>query len=211
MLQIFIYLNIFIAGMAVALAAWFAYAHFSSKKPGKHPLSSPAESPTMSKASRDRLLQNAEATFKAILEHAAGELQYDLKDTSDAVSGRLKSLGDDIVEVEMKRYKASLEDLRQQTETEIGDAAVEVAKHQVELQAALSKRLKELEAALATDMTAEKQRLTEQLDKKLAGAVTAFLIETLGHNVDLGAQSTYLTQTLEDHKAELIKELKDES
>ena len=46
--------------------------------------------------------------------------------------------------------------------------------------------------------------------KKLAGAVTAFLIDTLGHNVDLGAQTKYLTETLEQHKAELVKELSDD-
>lgn len=210
MLQVFIYLNVFLAGVAVALAAHFAYMHFSAKK---HPERSKQsnEAPTLSKASRDRLLHNAEATFQAILEHAAGELQYDLKDTSDGVSGRLKTLGDEIVDTEMKRYQTSLEELRKATESTIGGAATEVSKHQTELKAIMTKRQQDMEAALVADMTAEKKRLIEQLDHKLAGAMTAFLVETLGHNVDLGAQSTYLTQMLEEHKAELIKELVDEA
>ena len=75
----------------------------------------------------------AETQFQLIVDHAADELQYDLKETADGLSGRLKSLGNEIVETEMHRYKASLEDLRKQTETSIGDAAAEVAKHQAEL------------------------------------------------------------------------------
>jgi F0F1-type ATP synthase membrane subunit b/b' len=211
LLQIFIYLNIFLAGAAIALASWFAYNHLSGKKQGENPKSDRLDAPTLSKASRDRLLHSAETKFQMIIAHATGELQYDLKDTSDNLSGRLKSLGDEIVDTEMQRYKASLDELRQQTETSIGDAAAEVAKHQTELQAAMKQRLSELEAALVQDIAAEKQHLTDQLDKKLAGSVTAFLIETLGHNVDLGAQSAYLTETLEKHKAELIKEIGDEA
>ncbi len=103
----------------------------------------------------------------------------------------------------------SLEELRQQTETTIGGAAAEVASHQAELQQALKARLQELEKALEQDIAGEKQRIVDQMDKKLAGAVTAFLVETLGHNVDLGAQSQYLTEMLEQHKAELIKEMQD--
>lgn len=209
-LQIFIYVNIFLAGAAVAMAAWYFYQHYSARTHHGQPKQQRMDTPALPKATRDRLLVDAETRFKMIVDHAASELQFDLKDTSDALSGRLKSLGDEIVDTEMKRYKAELEGLRQMTETSIGGAAKEVAKHQAELQEALKVRLQELETALAQDMTAEKQRLTAQLDKKLSGAVTAFLVEALGHNVDLGAQSAYLTQVLEEHKAELIKELSDD-
>jgi hypothetical protein len=45
----------------------------------------------------------------------------------------------------------------------------------------------------------------------LADAVASFLIETMQHNVDLGAQSTYLTTMLEEHKTELTKGIIDEA
>ena len=57
---------------------------------------------------------------------------------------------------------------------------------------------------------AEKQQLIAQIDTKLADAVTSFLVETLGHNVDLGAQSDYLISVLDEHKAEFTKRVTDE-
>jgi hypothetical protein len=48
------------------------------------------------------------------------------------------------------------------------------------------------------------------MDTKLADAVTSFLMETLQHNVDLGAQSAYLTAMLDEHKDELVKGVKHE-
>jgi hypothetical protein len=211
LLQIFILINVFLAGAAIALAGWYAYQHTHSKKADVEEKHEESNIPIMPRTTRQRLLHTAETQFELIVDHAADELQFDLKETSDGLSGRLKSLGNEIVDTELKRYKASLEELRQQTETSIGDAAAEVAKHQAELQQALKTRLQQLETALAEDMAAEKKRLADQMDAKLAGAVTAFLVETLGHNVDLGAQAQYLTETLEQHKAELIKEIQDES
>jgi hypothetical protein len=54
-------------------------------------------------------------------------------------------------------------------------------------------------------VAAEKQKMIELMDTKLADAVGSFLVETLQHNIDLGAQTAYLTAQLEEHKAELVK------
>ncbi|MDB5183947.1 MAG: hypothetical protein JWO07_628 [Candidatus Saccharibacteria bacterium] len=210
MLQVFLYLNLFVAGIAAALAARFGYEHYITKKTlTTHVITPDTHTSALSDAARSKMMQDAQARFKAILENAAGDLQDDLQITSTGISTNLKSLGENIVEVEMKRYTQSLENLRTMTEESMGMAAAAVTKHQGELTAALQKRQKELEDALQVDITAEKERLVADLDKKLAGAVTAFLIEALGHNVDLGAQTAYLTETLAAHKDELIKELKD--
>jgi hypothetical protein len=212
MLEIFLYTNLFLAGIAAALAARYGYEHYVSKKTlTTHNETPETHTSAMSDAARARIMQEAQTRFKAILEHAAGELQQDLATTSTDISGKMKSLGDQIVDVEMKRYTDSLEQMRTITEESMGLAAAAVTKHQGELQAALQARQKELEAALHQDMTAEKERLVAELDKKLAGSVTAFLVETLGHNVDLGAQSAYLMEQLTKHKDELIKELKNDA
>ncbi len=57
----------------------------------------------------------------------------------------------------------------------------------------------------------DKQRLTQQIDTRLGDAVASFLLETLGHNVDLGAQTAYLTSLLEEHKADFQREVTDEA
>ena len=211
MLELFIYFNLFLAGIATAYAIRYGVVHFRGNKVRETLPTPQSHTEDLSDAARARMMHQAEASFRKIMEHAAGELQYDLKATSDAVSGKLHTVGEQIIDIEMKRYKDSLEQLRHTTESSIGAGAAEVTKHQAELKAALAQRQKELEEILQKDMEAEKARLVADLDKKLAGAVTAFLVETLGHNVDLGAQSTYLTETLEAHKAEMIKELKDGS
>jgi hypothetical protein len=43
----------------------------------------------------------------------------------------------------------------------------------------------------------------------LGDAVASFLIDTLQHEVDLGAQTNYLIKTLDEHKDELKKEVDD--
>ena len=58
---------------------------------------------------------------------------------------------------------------------------------------------------MTAEITAEKEVLIKLANAKLADAVASFLIETLGHNVDLGAQSAYLTEMLEEHKDEILK------
>lgn len=208
MLQIFLYLNLFLAGVAAALALRYGYEHYVTRKGGGSGESHTAD---LGDVARAHLMQEAQARFKAILENAAGDLQDDLHTTSNDISTQLSSLGKEIVDFEMKKYTESLEMLRKTTEESVGLAAASAAKHQGELEKVLGERRKELEAALQQDIAAEKQRLVAELDNKLAGAVTAFLVETLGHNVDLGAQSTYLAEQLVAHKAELIKELRDDA
>lgn len=205
MLGTIIYINVFLAGVALTLAIWYAYAHFGEKK--HHDKAADPDVPRLPKATRERLLLEAEERFHKILEHASGELQEDLKATSDAISGNLKRLGTETAAVEMSRYKAGLEEIRLETESTIKSAAADVNKHQEEIQASLTQHRQELQDALTRDMAAEKERLTTELDGKLADAIIAFLLETLGHEVDLGAQTSYMTKMLEEHKAEIIKEL----
>ena len=54
-------------------------------------------------------------------------------------------------------------------------------------------------------------RLMAKFDVKLADVVSNYLTETLGNDVDLGAQGPYLFRMLEEHKSELKAELTGES
>ncbi len=122
----------------------------------------------------------------------------------------------------MERYRIQLEQIRKEAATAIGSAQDEISKHQTELKAALEAEQTEARAKLSEEITAEKQRLVQeimaekqqllsQIDTKLADAVASFLIETMGHNVDLGAQSAYLTSLLEEHKADFKREVSNEA
>lgn len=210
-LQLFLLLNVFLIGALTATAVRHARAHFRPvpvevKK--SHPSEQGAHLPA---AVKERLLQAAQVKFQAVLDHSADELQHDLKTTSVQINRHLEKLGVAIVTSEMQHYRALIDELRKQSETTAVGGQSKLAAHQAELSARLDERQIELEAKLSDDMTAEKQRLTQQVDTKLADAVASFLIETLQHNVDLGAQSAYLTAMLEEHKVELTKGITDEA
>ena len=63
---------------------------------------------------------------------------------------------------------------------------------------------------MQAELEAQKAQLIAQIDTKLADSVVAFLVETLQHDVDLGAQTQYLTKMLDEHKADFSGKVKDE-
>ena len=197
-LQLFLLLDVFFMGALAATAARHAYAHFRPPPPEKPP--SPSANTHLPAAVRERLLQASQANFQAVLDHSAAELQHDLETTSVRINKLLEQLGTNIVGNELENYRLELTQLRKKAEVGMGAIKAEVAKHQAEIQ-----------AKLAHEMELEKQRLVQQIDTKLADAVGSFLIETLQHNIDLGAQSPYLTSMLEEHKTDFVKEVADEA
>jgi hypothetical protein len=209
-LLVFLLINVFLIGMLSAIAIHHAYAHF---RPSHHESEKPRATTQvvhLSPAVRQRLLESAEVNFQSVLDKAAHSLEHDLQLTSAELNKQLEKLGNTILNDEMQQYHASLELLVTHAETTLKSTADAVANHQADLQAKLLARQVELESQLTADMVAEKAQLTQLLDTKLADAVTSFLTETLQHNVDLGAQSNYLTAMLEDHKSDIIKSVHDD-
>ncbi len=208
LLQLFLFINIFIIGALTTVALQHAYAHFRPR-PKAERRAQPV--PGLSPAVRKQILEAAQADFQAVLEKSAVELQRELHGTAVSLNQRLAKTGAEVVSYEMERYRTQLADLSKQTEVAIGGAEKEVVEHRAELTAMMAKKQAELEVKLTEDMAVEKQRLIQQMDTKLADAVASFLTETLQHNIDLGAQSQYLISMLDEHKAELSRGVTDET
>jgi len=188
-LQIFFIIDVFIAGVVASSAIRHGLAHFRGKPKNVKNEPTPGE---LSRETRDHLLKEASEEFNEALSHTTAKLQADLELTANKINQLLDHVGTEIVSKEMESYRDDLVHLRKQSHvTEIGD---EIARHEAELKAKLSE-----------DIAAEKQALIEQINTKLGDAVAAFLVETLQHNVDLGAQSAYLIAMLDEHKEELAK------
>lgn len=210
LLQIFLAVNIFIIGIILTLAIQHGYAHFrpqpkvSSKK-------LPNQSMHLPNSIREHLLEQSQSKFQAVLDRSSRELEHDLGIVTERIDKQIEKFSTAIVNDETKRYRDSLDKLRKQTESAMLNAEVEIAKHQVEIEGKLALRQKELEAKLNEEIEAEKNRRIAQINNSLSDAVSSFLIETLGHNVDLGAQNEYLMKLLDENKAELIKSIKDEA
>jgi F0F1-type ATP synthase membrane subunit b/b' len=196
MLQVFLYLNIFLIGVLVVLAVQHAYAHF---KPHEHDAEHHRQQPEgghLPPAVRQQLLEDAQKDFERVLRRSAAELQQDLENSSESIKKQLDKFSKGTVAGELEQYRAKIAELEKQTESVIGGMHQEITSHQ-----------DDLKAKIIEEVEAEKQRMLQQIDTKLADAVASFLSETLQHNVDLGAQSAYLMSVLEEHKSELAKEV----
>lgn len=210
-LQIFLLVNVFLIGALAAVAVRHALAHF---KPHTHDAEKarPAH-PTvqLSPAVKERLMKDAEVKLQAVLDRSVTQLERNLTETSGRLDRQLERMGSKIISDEMARYNKALDELQARTQISISGAQAEITQHQDDLKAKLAERQAELEAKLADDMAVEKARLIAELDTKLGDAVTSFLLETMAHEVDLGAQNAYLIKMLNEHKDEITKGVKDEA
>jgi len=199
LIQIFIFIEVFLMGVVAVIAVQHAYAHFKPEKPEPERHDQPFINP-IPPSMKEHFLKVSETQFQTVLKRSASQLQYDLEVSTEQINGLVKKLATEIVSAEMERYRIQLSQLHDQTETDMRGIRDEVTKHEAELK-----------AKAAAEIEAEKKMLIKQIDTKLADAVGSFLVETLQHNIDLGNQGSYLVGMLEEHKADFTKEVSDES
>ena len=215
-LQIFLLINAFLIGVAVTLAIHFWLAHRHAQKPTKQ------QAVPLPAATREKLVKQAEENFQGIVNRSALQLQHDLGATGSQLNKLLEKFGTEVLDDEMKLFRSNVADIRAATQSALAGAQDEIttqqtailqslATRQTELDAKLAARQTELEGQLEAGLAEEKARLTEQLQHKLNDAVLAFLLETLGHEADLGAQADYLIATLDANKEQLIKGVNSEA
>lgn len=195
LLQLFLGLNLIAIGILATVAVQQARAHF---KPVKMPESvmPGSEEIHLPSAVKDRILEAAQANFQLALKRSADDFEQNLVATGARLNQTLEKLGTETVGNEASRHEAELKQIHLQME-----AALKAVPDQISSQKA------ELAKALEQATIAERDKLVKQMETKLADAVAAFLVETLGHNVDLGAQNAYLISVLDEHKSDLIATL----
>jgi hypothetical protein len=200
-IQIFLFINVFFIGVLAATALRHANAHYRPPVEPEHEQPHPTvASITLPADVKERLAQASQVEFQTAISHSADRLLQDLGTTSEEINNLIKRLATDIVSDELVHYRDELAQIHKRVEADMGAVKQEMVGHEAELK-----------AKLAQEMELEKKRLLQQIDTKLADAVGSFLLETLGHNVDLGSQSSYLTAMLEQHKADFIKEVGNEN
>ena len=201
-LEVFLLVDVFFVGVIAATAVRHARAHFSEKA---EPVQARALQPTtitpidLPLRERERLVSETQTRFEEAVNASTAQLHQSLGMTATQLDELLKHLGAEIVSNELERYRVELSQLRQQAQTDMGAIKTEISGRQAEL-----------EKQAADELAAEKQHVLKQIDTKLGDAVSSFLVETLQHNSDLGAQETYLRTLLEEHKADFTREVDDE-
>lgn len=129
-------------------------------------------------------------------------LQEIRRQTESAVGSASLEIGDQqaMIEGKLAQRQAEFEAKLLELQTELEKT---LSIRQNELSSTLDERKMQLIDKLDVEFIAERDRLHTQIDTKLGDAVATFLTETLQHNVDLGAQTEYLGNMLEQHKSEL--------
>ncbi len=193
-IQVFLIVDVFFIGFLTAVGTRHALMHY---RPEKHePEQAPVVVPDIAlpAATKERLIKETTLHYQKVLESSADVLQGDLKLTSEKINDLLERLAAEIVGNELERYRVELNRLHTQVVADMGGI-----KKQMEGSEA------EIKAQYAAAYELEKQNMIKQIDARLGDAVGSFLLETLQHNVDLGAQEAYLMALLEEHKEDFKK------
>ncbi len=198
-LQIFLLVNVFLIGVGAAIGTRHLYAHYRPQ-PEVKKAPTPEQTVRLSAQTREQLIKEAEDTYRATLTKTTTTLVKDLEQTATALNLDLQKVGTKIIDEQLLNFKQTLEKIHTETQVATKSATDDIVTTQAEA------KLK-----METEIQAEKTRLLEQIDTKLADSVVAFLIETLQHDVDLGAQTKYLTKMLEEHKADFSGRINNES
>lgn len=199
-LQIFLFLQVFLAGILVTIAWRHAKEHYRQSPTNSGGLGPDQPSIALTPQMKQHILRESEEKYEAAAKQSASQLQDELAASGKQVKELVNRLATEIVADEMQRYRTELARMRSDANIQMSATNAEIEKHK-----------EEIKAKVTQEMDAEKQRLLKQIDTRLGDAVSSFLLEALQHNVDLGNQSSYLVALLEEHKDEFKKEVADET
>jgi phosphoenolpyruvate carboxylase len=156
--------------------------------------------PQISQATIDKLQQQTIQRYQQTIEAAAARFDADLSHTSTQLGEQVSRMTTDVISQELELYRKSLEDMRKQALAVAG-----------QIQEAVEEQKTALATGLEAEMKTERARVSALLDTKLADIVSSYVLESLGNKVDLGAQGQYLFAMLEEHKADIKRELTDDA
>jgi hypothetical protein len=125
------------------------------------------------------------ARFKESLDHAV-----------DGLSVRISDMANNSLAGEFEKYQVSLQALRDQSIQEFS-----------KLQKELDVRRTQLTEHLDKIIQTEGEKRFASLDERMNDVISSYLIESLGNQVDLGAQSAYIFDMLHQHKDEIKRDI----
>lgn len=187
----------FIAGgFAGAAAFWLAKSSgaFATFGAAKTPLD--LAEPTVPPELVDDLAGKVRAAYEAEIQKASRLLADDLSITSKTLMEQVSRLTTQVIETELEGYQRTLEEMRMAAAQTMEDI------HQT-----VEDQRQELRAQMQSEVKAERERLAAQFDTRLGDIVASYVAESLGGGVDLGSQMQYITESLEERRDEMKKDL----
>jgi division protein CdvB (Snf7/Vps24/ESCRT-III family) len=131
-----------------------------------------------------------------VANEAGGRFKESLDNAVDQLSVKISDMANDSLTGEFEKYQVSLQALRDQSIEEFS-----------KLQKELDTRRTQLTEHLDKVIQSEGEKRLGALDSRMNDVISSYLIESLGNQVDLGAQSAYIFETLEKHKDEIKKDI----
>lgn len=127
---------------------------------------------------------------------AATKLTQSLNAAADSVGNSMTSMTDQMLEDELAAYRSLL-----------GDARNQMKENLASVHEAMEAQRTKAEEEVRAEIREEKAELMGKFDNKLAEVLAAYLVESLGQNVDLGAQTKYIFNMLNEHKKQLKEDI----
>lgn len=145
-------------------------------------------------------LENIQKIAKEQLADAAKDaairLQKSLNNSVDQVAANINDSLSTVLTAEFEKYQVSLSALRDQTIEQFG-----------KIQQDLDHRRLELMEHVEHEVAEEHAKRVEAFNARLGDVVASYIAESLGTQVDLGAQSGYILKVLEEHKEDIKRDI----
>lgn len=138
----------------------------------------------------------AKQQLSKVADEAGARFKESLNNAVDQLSVRISDMASNSLTGEFEKYQVSLQALRDQS-------IQEFSKLQKELDDRRTQLVEHLDKIIQTE--GEKRFAT--FDQRMNDVVSSYLVESLGTQVDLGAQSAYIFETLEKHKDEMKRDI----
>jgi len=131
-----------------------------------------------------------------VASEAGARFKESLDNTVDNLSVHVSDMANNSLAGEFEKYQVSLQALRDQSIQEFS-----------KLQAELDTRRTQLTEHIDKIIQTEGEKRLSSLDERMNDVISSYLIESLGNQVDLGAQSAYIFETLHKHKDEIKRDI----
>lgn len=186
-----------------------------------HRILPPATRTALEKAAKKRLQESLDTTtaeFTADLGSARKKLQGDVTAASSSISQNLTAASEkmrqdlDVAATSLTQAISSTTEQMLQDETAVyrsllTDARTQMMEKLESVHEAMEAQRQKAAQEVRDEIRAEKADLMKKFDTKLAEVLSAYLVESLGQNVDLGAQTKYIFSRLNENKTQLKEDI----
>lgn len=147
---------------------------------------------------RQELRNRGRLHFEKIIGENAMFLQQDLRLTTSQLNEFMKTEITKKLQEEFAKYEQSIMDAKQQAMDSISKT-----------QEAIEQQRQAMSKQLATELAAEKQRLSKRFEENMADIVNHYVLAAVGDQIDLNDQLEYILNDLETNKQAIIRDITD--